>query len=165
MVVCMFNYHSKFWKILKKVCFEYTGVNRYTKRSQNPKIIVEFKFFRNSCCKGLSDIESQYRNLITVKWNEYFDSGIPTDSEIFWRKVITIKNAAGYAMFIDISLFAVTMLSLPTSNAVAERTFSIMNIVKCKIRNKMQLSLLNAIMLVRTYFSCLEMCCRDFNPP
>lgn len=112
----------------------------------------------------LTDLEAQYRNILNINWAEIFNGNIPDDAVTFWKKVVTQKNAAGELMFKDLSLLAFTFLSLPSSNAVVERTFSIMNLVKCKIRNQMMLNLLNSIMVIRYYFYVRQICCKSFEP-
>jgi multisubunit Na+/H+ antiporter MnhG subunit len=37
--------------------------------------------------------------------------------------------------FREIAFFVLTLLTMPTSNAVVERAFSVMNAVKTKVRN------------------------------
>jgi hypothetical protein len=41
------------------------------------------------------------------------------------------------------------MLTLPISNAVVERAFSIMNLTKTKLRNKMQTEMLNSLLTIK----------------
>jgi hypothetical protein len=54
------------------------------------------------------------------------------------------------------------MLSLPTSNAAVERAFSVMtNNVKTKVRNRMKLGLLEAIMRIKIFYL---QCCTSFCP-
>ena len=48
-----------------------------------------------------------------------------------------------------ISGIALAILSLPFSNAAVERVFSIMSIVKNRLRNRMQCRMLDAILMVR----------------
>ncbi|XP_030761049.1 uncharacterized protein LOC115886123 isoform X2 [Sitophilus oryzae] len=112
----------------------------------------------------INDIETQYRQLLSTKWDEIFENTIPEDTLEFWKKVITLKNAGGILLFDDISKFVFTLLSLPTSNAAVERSFSILNVVKCKLRNKMMLNLLNSIMIIRSYLSVNNICCKIFEP-
>lgn len=112
----------------------------------------------------LADMEAQYRNLLNTNWGEKFNGNIPDDGVTFWEKVATQKNAAGALMFKELSLFAFTFFSLPSSNAAVERTFSIMNLVKCKIRNQMILQLLNSIMIIRYHFFVKHICCKTFEP-
>jgi hypothetical protein len=67
-------------------------------------------------------------------------------------------------MFKDLARFAFTVLSLPSSNAVVERTFSVMNIIKSKLRNKMMLQLLNSIVTIKFHFFVNKICCSEFEP-
>jgi len=53
------------------------------------------------------------------------------------------------------------LLSLPFSNAAVERAFSIVNVVKDKLRNKMSVKMLEAILHVRCTLS-IE--CSKFKP-
>jgi hypothetical protein len=96
----------------------------------------------------LGVLEVQYRNLLSANWLEIF----PDDNFKFWAKAITLKNGCGDPLFRELSLFVFKMLSLPSPNGVVERSFSMMNIIKCKLRNKMILNMLNSIMLPRYHF-------------
>lgn len=102
--------------------------------------------------------------MLSINWNDIFDEQVPENSLVFWKKVITLKNAAGERLFPDISLLAFTVLSFPSSNATVERVFSIMNTVKCKLRNKMILKTLNALVLIKCHFNINKICCKDFEP-
>ena len=95
-----------------------------------------------------------------VDWKEAQNS----DVEAFWTEVINYRDAAGEAVFQELAMFALSMLSLPLSNAAVERTFSQMNIIKCKTRNKMQQPMFEAIMHVRAYMSRNNRCCNEFVP-
>ena len=99
-----------------------------------------------------------------MDWNEIFEGKIPDDSIKFWQKLITIKNAAGDLLFEDLSLFAFVVLSLPSSNAVVERVFSIMNIIKSKLRNKMMLKMLNSVLFIKYHLFVNNLCCQTFEP-
>jgi 3'-phosphoadenosine 5'-phosphosulfate sulfotransferase len=79
------------------------------------------------------------------------------------EKVVNLKNAAGDYMFRELALFAFKM-SVPSSNAVVEKSFSVMNVIKSKLRNKMLLELLNAIMTIKFHFYVNNICCKDFQP-
>lgn len=111
---------------------------------------------------SISNIEIQYRNLLNMDWGSIFEGKIPDNAIQFWQKVQTLKNAAGDLLFEDISLFAFTVLSLPSSNAVVERVFSIMNIVKCKLRNKMLLQMLNSVLFIKYHLYINNICCKSF---
>lgn len=83
----------------------------------------------------------------------------------FWIAVWNVRNAEGKRMFEDLAAFALRVLSLPISNAVVERVFSYMNIVKSKVRNRMGVPLLAAILRIRIHFlSVLGVCCYKFTP-
>lgn len=64
----------------------------------------------------------------------------------------------------ELSKFALSVLSLPISNAYVERVFSIMNIIKSKIRNKINLPLLDSVLRIKFYFLAKNICCKDFIP-
>ncbi len=84
------------------------------------------------------------------------------DAVEFWTIVANIRNAIDEHIFTDLASFALRALSLPVSNAVVERIFSILNIVKSKIRNRMKLDMLVAILRIRSYFSVRKLCCETF---
>jgi hypothetical protein len=50
----------------------------------------------------------------------------------------------------------------PVSNAVVERTFSLVTAVKTKQCNRMGLELLNAIIRIRSKLQFAEICCINF---
>ena len=64
----------------------------------------------------------------------------------------------------DIAQAALSVLSLPISNPFVERVFSVMNLVKYKIRNRMHLKMLNSTVTIRLRLNCQGKCCRDFDP-
>ncbi|KAB0804483.1 hypothetical protein PPYR_01453 [Photinus pyralis] len=106
-------------------------------------------------------IENQWQNILNINW----EINENTTSEEFWVNVLHYQNAGGEYIFKDIAKFVMNILSLPLSNAIVERTFSIMNIVKCKIRNKINVPLLDAILRVRIHFITTNDCCVKLKPP
>ncbi|KAI8035531.1 hypothetical protein M5D96_011689 [Drosophila gunungcola] len=66
---------------------------------------------------------------------------------------------------VALALFALHILSLPWSNAAVERVFSQMNMVKTKLRNKMNLKSLNAILRIRYGLRRHGKCCHDYILP
>ena len=54
---------------------------------------------------------------------------------------------------------------MPISNALVERVFSRVTMVKTKFRNRMGLELLTAILRVRTSLQISGKCCFSFEPP
>lgn len=79
----------------------------------------------------------------------------------YWLEVYKVKNAAGERKFENICQLSFALMSLPISNAGVERVFSIVNIIKDKIRNKLAVIMVEAILHVRCT-SQIE--CTDFFP-
>ncbi|KOB67942.1 Uncharacterized protein OBRU01_12969 [Operophtera brumata] len=77
------------------------------------------------------------------QWNDVLSS------DKFWGEVAAFTDAAGERKFSSLSALVMGILSLPFSNASVERAFSIMNVVKQKLRNKMQSSTADHIIRVR----------------
>lgn len=102
---------------------------------------------------------SQWRNIVHIKWER-------TSSTVeFWNEVIDYKDAAGNNPFADLSQLAISLLSLPHSNAEIERVFSQMNIVKTKLRNRLSIKTLNAILYVRFGLKRAGKCCYSYTVP
>lgn len=115
-------------------------------------ILEEFKYPSSTITK----IDMQWKNLPLVPW-----TAKSTTSE-FWSEVKSFKDAGGNNPFEELAEFACRMLTLPFSNAEVERTFSQMNLVKTKVRNRMEGGMVNAIILIRSSLSNLGKCCSDF---
>ncbi|KAK3931229.1 Protein FAM200B [Frankliniella fusca] len=97
--------------------------------------------------------------------------------EDFWGRVWQLKDAEGEQPYRKLAEYVLTLLSLPLSNAVVERIFSIMGVVKTKLRNRMSLKMLAAILLVRAHLGVSgltvqirggiytrDVCCKSFEP-
>jgi hypothetical protein len=107
--------------------------------------------------------EEQYRKLIHVPWADHtlFDGTIPSSPVAFWSGVLRYTNAAKEEPFRELAEYCLACLSVPVSNAVAERTFSVVSNVKTKVRNRISIRMLDAIVRIRTHFSS-DQCCREF---
>lgn len=114
--------------------------------------------------KDIFKIENQYDIIKNVQWKDLYGSDVLDNSYKFWETVKNHKDAVGRLVFTELANFVVTLLSLPSSNATVERIFSIMNIVKNKMRNRMSLPLLNSIIQLRVFFFTQNICCKSFNP-
>ncbi|KAE8738355.1 hypothetical protein FOCC_FOCC016169 [Frankliniella occidentalis] len=86
------------------------------------------------------------------------------DIMTFWTHVYDLKTGIGKQVFPDLARFVLAALSLPLSNAVVERLFSVLGIVKCKLRNKLSTEMLDALLRIRTHFHARGMCCNQFQP-
>lgn len=111
-------------------------------------------------------IKRQWDKLLTYSFADVCgpNSDSNVSSVVFWTKVGEMTNAVGEHIFLHLSKFVLLCLSIPVSNAVVERVFSIMNTVKHKLRNSMKLKALNAILRTRLYFSNRKLCCSSFAP-
>lgn len=67
----------------------------------------------------------------------------------FWFKVYDSKDSAGNLRFSNLCELVFALLSLPVSNASVERVFSVMNIVKNKLRNRLLVETVDSILCVR----------------
>lgn len=111
--------------------------------------------------KDISEIASTFENIsggtvddIVSEWNlihKRQKKGETTDE--FWSEVSQMTTASGEQRFSHISKLATSLLSLPFSNASVERSFSIMNIIKNKLRNQMSVKTAEAILRVKDNLS------------
>ncbi|XP_064082991.1 uncharacterized protein LOC135199007 [Macrobrachium nipponense] len=80
--------------------------------------------------------------------------------EEFYKGLGNLKDDEGHVMFSALSNFALHILSLPTSNADAERVFSKLNFIKTKLRNSLQLPSIIALIAVseevQRYGGCVQ---------
>ena len=96
---------------------------------------------------NIIELESQWRTLLTVDWASSYGGEIPSDSCEIWVKVLHHLDPFGVLPFCDLTGWALTLLSLSISNSVVERSFSIMDIVKNKFRDRMLLPMLKSIVV------------------
>ncbi|KAH7964029.1 hypothetical protein HPB51_027729 [Rhipicephalus microplus] len=90
--------------------------------------------------EAVSACETQWRNLRHMKW-------CCTDTtDGFWAEVGSYRDAHGDNPFAELDTLAMTVLSLPFSNAGVERCFSDRSIVKSKRRNRLDIYTLNALL-------------------
>ncbi|XP_076049531.1 protein FAM200B-like [Oratosquilla oratoria] len=64
----------------------------------------------------------------------------------------------------DLSQFALSVLSLPHSNAECERVFSKINLFKTKARNRLKTATVNGALLATECMKSTGSCCKNFNP-
>ena len=110
----------------------------------------------------LSLIENRYIKLVTVDWKAILKEEEIEDTYKFWSKAYSYKKGAEKFVFRELAIYCLTTLSLPSSNAVVGRVFSIMNAIKTKLRNKMCGELLDAILRMKIRFYVNKICCNGF---
>ncbi|KAM0728334.1 hypothetical protein ACS0PU_005116 [Formica fusca] len=64
----------------------------------------------------------------------------------FWMRIGSFKNSLDEIMFPNLTKLIRAILSLPHSSAAAERTFSQLNLMKTKIRNRLDIDTCEAIL-------------------
>ncbi|KYN15665.1 hypothetical protein ALC57_12168 [Trachymyrmex cornetzi] len=110
-------------------------------------------------------IESQFRRLQTLRIHEIssdFNNNINITD--FWIAVRQMTNANGEKCFKDLTELVFRALSFPISNAAVERIFSIMAVVKSKLRNRLTMPILVALMRTRIHLNVLRLCCKNYCP-
>ena len=113
---------------------------------------------------NISELYSQWRRLLVVDWASACGGEIPSDSCEFWVKVLHHLDPVGFPPFCDLTRLALSLLSLPISNAAVERSFSMMDVVKKRLRNQMLLPMLNSMVVFRLWLSVCGICCSEFEP-
>lgn len=92
-------------------------------------------------------------DLITTQWSllrlTETNLSVELDIDTFWKKVESIKNGLNENSFRELANFVFNLLSLPHSSAAAERSFSTLSYIKTKLRNKLEISTINNMMLCK----------------
>lgn len=96
----------------------------------------------------LDDLEYQWRTLPNVK-REYAGVKDPNKALKFWFEVSKYTDAKGEQRCKKLALFAFRILSLSLSNAAIERIFSFLAVIKSKLRNKLLITSIDAIVTIR----------------
>lgn len=107
-------------------------------------------------------LRTQWERMGNVDWAAYFGKTMPKTSVELWTR-IWLYEVGQERRFQEIAEFALRVLSTPLSNAVVERAFSILNVVKSKLRNKLQTKMLEALMRLRLWARGVK-CCAAFTP-
>jgi hypothetical protein len=99
-------------------------------------------------------LEMQWKNMTNVKFTLKSDC----KAEELWVFLYNYKDVGDNYIFRDIASFALMVLSLPVSNAVVERVFSAMNINKTKLRNKINMAMLDSLLRIRIHLHVNKIC-------
>lgn len=115
--------------------------------------------FRNIDVKQLA---YEWRTLPTIFNNSEKEELASLEIDDMWRKILDYKNFNDEKIFVQLKLLIEIVLSLPHSNAEAERIFSIVTDVKCKKRNRLANDTISAICKIRSSFQSENINCTNF---
>ena len=107
----------------------------------------------------ITRIDFQWKNLHHKKWT------VTSNTRDRWAEIGGYRDATGENPFYDVCQLALKILSLPHSNADVERLFSNMNCVKTKLRNRLILKTVNAILGIKYGLRRHRKCCHDYQLP
>ncbi|CAH2086584.1 unnamed protein product [Euphydryas editha] len=128
-------------------------------KNKNDNIIDLAKELGIDDVQKLEKIDLQWNNINFVKWQN-----INSTLE-FWAEVNQYKNAADENPFKELCDLALTVISLPHSNAEIERIFSAMNNTKTKLRNRMNLKSINSVLMIKYSLRRINKSCYDYEIP
>ncbi|CAG4963605.1 unnamed protein product [Parnassius apollo] len=143
------------FKILQKISMFSV---QETLKVVKPSIVEIAQEFRVNA-PMIEKLVSQWRNIVHIKWESL------TSTVKFWNEVMQYKDAADNNPFAELCEFAMSLISLPHSNADVERVFSQMSLVKTKLRNRLAVRTLNAILYVRFGLKRAGKCCYSYTVP
>ena len=109
------------------------------------------------------DAEKEWNAVHGETWQGCNEGHI--DREMFWSEVGEVKMANGEPKYPHIFNLGTALLSAPVSNACVERLFSQMNVVKTKLRNRMQVGMTEAILRVRCTMHSMGKTCATYDIP
>lgn len=79
-----------------------------------------------------------------------------------WAKILEFEDFNGEKMFPHLELLVQAVLSLPHSNAEAERIFSMITDIKTKKRNRLTNKIVSAMCVVQSIFQAEGINCTNF---
>ena len=108
-------------------------------------------------------LEQRYDKLLLVDWRkEFSNEEIPHEAVNFWTVVQKYDNAAGEKCFAELAQIVLNAYALPLSNVFVERIFSHVTNIKTKMRNRLSLETMEAILRIRSHLCNEGICCNKF---
>ena len=108
------------------------------------------------------EIINQWNNMLMYEWpNNLRDPDVAID--YFWYEVYYFRNNAGQYPLRTLAKFALYVLTTPPSNAEPERVWSKVNLEMTRLRNKLDITTLDALLLT-SYCVRLAGRCINFEP-
>ena len=96
-------------------------------------------------------VENQFRLFRQVKWDKELEEIVKEGSMIKFWAAVRAYELNNETIFKELADYALTCNSLPVSNAYVERIFSIVAFMKDKYANRMQISMLDSLLLLKTH--------------
>ena len=125
----------------------------------NPSLKKIFSQFPENKFK-VEKAEQQYRLLGQFDWAEIAGKPIAElKATEFWAIVMNHDN------FLELGTYMLALNLLPLSNAATERIFSFSGATKTKCRNRLIISTLDSIIMIKTTFLWLNKCCYEYIIP
>lgn len=115
---------------------------------------------------GMNSLESdgirEEWNTIALLLDEKKTNLIQESMEQFWYSVSKMKDFDEKLLFPNLSKLSKLVITLPHANADSERIFSVVTDIRTKKRNKIGHEALEAICIIRSYFSDLKTDCVNY---
>lgn len=105
-------------------------------------------------------LNSEWRLLADLQDLQQIDL---VDIDSFWAHIFLMKNNLEEYMFPNLKKLIEALLSLPHSSAAAERRFSLVTLLKTKLRNRMEIETLDSILHVKELLN--DQFCYNWEPP
>lgn len=129
-----------------------------TSQCKRPIMPVACRY--RSTFTDMDGLENEWENVSFVQWPKE----CLKDTLSFWAEVNDYTMSTGAKKFPNLSSLAVSLLSLPYSNASIERIFSQMNVVHSKLRNRLSVRSVEAILQIRYGLALQSLNCSTFVP-
>jgi hypothetical protein len=141
---------------LRQRCVTFLTVLIREMLKHNKPDLIELLQFLNKTSDEIEIIQNQWNKLHLIHWT------CTDDTNSFWQEVLSYKDSQGINIFVELTYIAISMFTLPHSNAETERLFSQMNVVKNKLRNRLKLPMLNAVLTIRSGLKRFNKCCHNY---
>ena len=143
-----------------KILFMINNLSASIALSQSKPSITPLALHFKHVVNDISSIEVEWNSLQFVKFPENCLGSVVE----FWTAVSLLTDAENKQRFGNISQLALSLFSLPFSNATVERLFSLMNIVHSKLRNRLHVSSVESILQIRYRLKRTGETCVSFQP-
>ncbi|KAK2719360.1 hypothetical protein QYM36_004993 [Artemia franciscana] len=106
-------------------------------------------------------MEEECRKLVEVNWESLCGEEVTGSLESFWVLVLNFEDSLGRKPYLNIATAALSMTLAAKQRLCRTDFFSVMNMAKTKLRNRMQTEILNSILIVRCWLNNQNICCKN----